>query len=133
MIQEKPQTSRAEVRATRFPSPSTRNRRYTAIAMLRFEWDPAKARTNERKHGVSFEDAIHVFDDPHALFELDRADESGELRWHAIGLIAEVMVVLVAHTVREEAEDEIVRLISARRATPQERKRYEETRAQDVS
>ena len=100
--------------------------------MLRFEWDPAKARTNERKHGVSFEDAIHVFDDHHALFELDRADEFGELRWHAIGLIAEVMVVLVAHTVREDAEDEIVRLISARRATPQERKRYEETRAQDV-
>ena len=100
--------------------------------MLRFEWDPAKARTNQRKHGISFEDAMHVFDDPHALFELDRADEFGELRWHAIGLIGEVAVVLVAHTMREEAEDEIVRLISARRATRQERKRYEETRAQDV-
>ena len=105
---------------------------YTAIAMLRFEWDPAKSRTNQRKHGVSFEDAIHVFDDPHALFELDRTNESGESRWHAIGRIAEVVVVLVAHTIREEAEDETVRLISARRATRQERKRYEETRAHDV-
>ena len=94
--------------------------------------DPAKARTNERKHRVSFEDAIYVFDDPHALFELDRTDEFGESRWHAIGRIAEVMVVLVAHTIREEAGDEIVRVISARRATRQERKRYEETRAQDV-
>jgi hypothetical protein len=100
--------------------------------MLRFECDRAKARTNQRKHGVSFEDAIHVFDDPHALFELDRTDEFGESRWHAIGLIAEVVVVLVAHTIREEAGDEIVRLISARRATREERKRYEETRAQDV-
>ena len=100
--------------------------------MLRFEWDPAKARSNQREHDVSLEDAIHVFDDPHALFELDRADESRELRWHAIGLIAEAVVVLVAHTIRENAEDEIVRLISARRATRQERRRYEETRAQDV-
>jgi hypothetical protein len=100
--------------------------------MLRFEWDPAKARTNQRKHGVGFEDAIHVVDDPHALFELDRTDEFGELRWHAIGLIAEVLVALVAHMIREEAGEEIVRLISARRATRQERKRYEETRAQHV-
>ena len=100
--------------------------------MLRFEWDPAKARTNQRKHGVSFEDAMHVFDAPHALFELDRADDYGESRWHAIGLIAEVVMVLVAHTIREEAEDEVVRLISARRATRQERIRYEEIRAQHV-
>jgi uncharacterized DUF497 family protein len=100
--------------------------------MLQFEWDPAKARTNERKHGITFEDAMHVFDDPHALFELDRTDEFGELRWHAIGLIGEVAVVLVAHTIREEAGDEIVRLISARRATRQERKCYEETRAHDL-
>lgn len=48
---------------------------------------------------------MHVFDDPHARFELDRADEFGELRWHAIGLIGDVAVVLVAHTIREEAEE----------------------------
>ncbi|MGA9055448.1 MAG: BrnT family toxin [Terriglobia bacterium] len=100
--------------------------------MLRFEWDPAKARTNQRKHGISFEDAMHVFDDPHALFEPDRGDEFGELRWHAVGLIEDVAVVLVAHTIREEGGDEIVRMISARQATRQERKRYEETGTQDV-
>jgi uncharacterized DUF497 family protein len=42
--------------------------------MVRFEWDPPKARTNQRKHGVTFEDAMHVFDDPYALFEQDRSD-----------------------------------------------------------
>jgi uncharacterized DUF497 family protein len=44
--------------------------------MIRFEWDPVKARTNQRKHGVAFEDAMHVFDDPYALFEQDRTDEA---------------------------------------------------------
>lgn len=41
--------------------------------MIRFEWDPVKARINQRKHGVSFEDAMLVLDDPCALFEQDRA------------------------------------------------------------
>jgi hypothetical protein len=100
--------------------------------MIRFEWDAVKARTNQRKHGVSFEDAMHVFEDPYALFEQDRADEAGELRWHAIGLVGQAAVLLVAHTVRGEGQDEIVRLISARRATRKERTRYEQTRAQDA-
>jgi len=85
-----------------------------------------------RKHGVSFEDAMHVFKDPYALFEQDRTDESGEFRWQALGLAGEAAVVLVAHTVREEGEDEILRLISARRATRKERTRYEQTRAQNA-
>jgi hypothetical protein len=98
--------------------------------MIRFEWDPAKARTNQRKHGVSFEDAMHIFDDPYALFEQDRTDEAGEPRWQALGLAGGVLLLLVARTVREEGEDDVVRLISARRATRKERKPYEETRAQ---
>jgi uncharacterized protein len=53
--------------------------------MIRFEWDPVKARTNQRKHGVTFDDAMHVFDDPCALFEQDRAVEGGEPRWQALG------------------------------------------------
>ena len=77
------------------------------MEMIRFEWDPVKARTNLRKHGVSFEDAMHVFEDPYALFEQDRTDEAGELRWQALGLAGEAAVVLVAHTVREEGEDEM--------------------------
>jgi uncharacterized DUF497 family protein len=98
--------------------------------MIRFEWDLGKARTNQRKHGVSFEDAMHVFDDPHALFEQDRIGEDGELRWQALGLAGGLVMLLVAHSIREEGE--IVRLISARRATRKERTRYEQTRTQDA-
>jgi uncharacterized DUF497 family protein len=96
--------------------------------MTLFEWDTGKARTNQQKHGVSFEDAMHVFEDPYALFEQDRG-ETGELRWQALGLVGDVTVLLVAHTVREESADEVIRLISARRATRKERNRYEQTRA----
>src|SRR5215471_11533101 len=100
--------------------------------MIRFEWDPVKARTNERKHGVSFADAMHVFEDPYARLEQDRIDEAGELRWQAIGLVGDTVALLVAHTAREEGDDEVIRLISARRATRKERHRYEQTRAQDA-
>ncbi len=75
---------------------------------------------------------MHVFEDPYALFEQDRIDETGELRWRALGLTGGIVVLLVAHTVREEGEDEVIRLISARRATREERNRYEQTRAQDA-
>jgi uncharacterized DUF497 family protein len=100
--------------------------------MIRFEWDPVKARTNQRKHGLTFDDAMHVFDDPCALFEQDRAGEEGEPRWQALGLAGGVLLLLVAHTVREEEQDEVIRIISARRATRKERNRYDETRAQDA-
>jgi len=53
--------------------------------MILFEWDEAKARSNERKHGVRFEDAMLVFADPYALVEQDRL-EGGELRWQTLGL-----------------------------------------------
>jgi uncharacterized protein len=97
--------------------------------MILFEWDPVKARTNQQKHGVSFDDAMHVFEDPYALFDHERIDEAGELRWQALGLAGGAIVLLVVHTVREEGQHEVIRLISARRATRKERKRYEETRA----
>jgi uncharacterized protein len=93
-----------------------------------------KARTNQRNHGITFEEAVNVFGDPYALFEQDRTDdETGELRWQAIGLVEGTVVLLVAFAIREEGDDEAVRLISARRATRKERNRYEQTRAQDIS
>ncbi len=65
--------------------------------MVRFEWDQAKARTNQRKHGISFEEAAHVFDDPFALFAQDRTDEeTREQRWQAIGLVEGRIVLLVS-------------------------------------
>lgn len=95
--------------------------------MVRFEWDPAKARSNARKHGVSFEIAIHLSDDPDGLVEQNRV-EDGERRWQTLGLIDGVLLLLVAHTVHEEEEHEVIRIISARRADGQERKRYEKER-----
>lgn len=94
--------------------------------MIRIEWDPVKATSNERKHEIQFEDAMHVFNDPNALFEQDRSDEGGESRWQAIGSAGGVAVLLVAHAVRGDQGSEVIRLISARRATTKERKRYEE-------
>jgi hypothetical protein len=99
--------------------------------MLRFEWDPVKARSNQRKHGVSFEDAMHVFQDPCALSEQDRI-EDGERRWQTIGLAGGVVLLLVAHLVREEGPAEIVRIISARRATRKEHIRYEQNRPKNA-
>jgi uncharacterized DUF497 family protein len=98
--------------------------------MIRFEWDLSKARSNERKHGVGFEIALHVFEDPNALVEQDRI-EGGEQRWQTLGLVGGVLLLLVAHTVRFEDEnevDEVIRIISARRADRKERQRYEKER-----
>jgi uncharacterized protein len=95
--------------------------------MVWFEWDETKARSNERKHGVRFEDAMLVFADPYALAEQDRM-EGGELRWQTLGLAGDIVLLLVAHTVRNKEEDEIIRIISARRAVRKERKRYDENR-----
>jgi len=98
--------------------------------MVRFEWDEAKAKTNERKHGVSFEDALLVFADPYALVEQDRTVD-GEVRWQTLGLVEGIVLLLVAHTVRCEQDDEIIRIISARRAVRKERKRYDENRKEE--
>jgi uncharacterized protein len=91
----------------------------------RFEWDPDKAAGNLRKHGVSFETAARVFSDPYALVEQDRF-ENGEERWQAIGIVEGVVVLLVAHTVSEQGDIEVIRIVSARRANRRERRRYEE-------
>jgi uncharacterized protein len=91
----------------------------------RFEWDPVKAASNLRKHGVSFETATRVFSDPYALVNQDRIEE-GERRWQAIGVVESSMMILVAHIVRERDETETIRILSARRADRNERRRYEE-------
>ena len=92
---------------------------------MRFVWDPAKAETNRRKHGVTFEDAVQVFRDPMHLTVQDRI-EGGEYRWQTIGQINGAAILLVAHTITEPSPEpvETIRIISARPATPRERKRY---------
>ena len=92
----------------------------------RFEWDAAKAKINVAKHHVSFETAALVFSDPFAFVEQDRI-ENGERRWKTIGLVGGYLLLLVAHTVQDgEDGTEVIRIISARRAEPKERKRYEQ-------
>lgn len=93
---------------------------------MRFEWDPGKARANRAKHGVTFEDAMWVFSDPDALVELDL--HSGEQRWRTLGAAGPMIVLLVVHTVSDGVGGEVIRLISARRATRKERHRYEQSR-----
>lgn len=94
--------------------------------MLKFEWDEAKNLANLRKHKLSFETASLVFIDPFALMRQDRFVD-GEPRWQAIGRVAEELVLVVAHTVRDDEEgNEVVRLISARKALKAERKHYED-------
>lgn len=98
--------------------------------MVQFEWDETKAKSNLRKHGIRFEYAVHAFEDPYALVERDRI-EGGEYRWQTLGLVEGVILLLVAHTVTEDEEDEIVRIVSARRATRKERARYDKNRQKE--
>ena len=86
---------------------------------MAFEFDPAKAAANLKKHGVSFADAESVLSDPLALTLQDSA--AGEQRFVAIGLGGAGELLVVVYTER----DGLFRIISARRATPRERRTYE--------
>lgn len=92
----------------------------------RFVWDSVKAESNLRKHRVSFETAARVFADPFAVVEQDRI-ENGEHRWQTLGVVDGCLLRLVAHTVLDDEDGtEVIRIISARRAEPKEKKRYEQ-------
>jgi uncharacterized protein len=92
------------------------------VADLRFEWDPRKNRTNQRKHGVSFEEARSVFLDDNALL-IDDPDHSGdEDRFVLLGLSSTLRALVVCHCYR--ARGDVIRIISARKADPSERALY---------
>lgn len=92
---------------------------------LRFVWNPIKASANLSKHGVSFELAMRVFSDPLAFSHPDRI-EGGEQRWQTLGMADGVLLLLVAHTVTDHDDGEMIRIISARMATRKERHDYEQ-------
>jgi uncharacterized DUF497 family protein len=98
---------------------------YTVFVAIRFEWDEEKNLANRRKHGLSFEQAALVFRDPKLVMYPDRLID-GEQRWHTVGYVRGVLLVLVVHTVLEEAADEVMRIISARYGGRKERRIYEE-------
>lgn len=90
-----------------------------------FEWDPAKARENLRKHKISFERASQIFLDALAISIPDEEHSEDEERWTTIGKNGGGTLLVLIHTFREiDAENFNVRLISARKATKREEKEY---------
>ncbi len=90
---------------------------------MNFEWDENKARINQEKHGVSFEEAKTVFDDTDALQIFDPDHSESEDRFIMLGMSAVLRILVVCHCYR--ADDETIRIISARKATRNECSTYE--------
>lgn len=90
--------------------------------MLRFDWDPEKAASNEKKHRVAFSEAATAFADPLSITIPDPGHSSGEARFILLGLAFRGRLVVVAHT----EESDSIRIISARPATRSERRSYEQ-------
>jgi uncharacterized DUF497 family protein len=92
------------------------------MSQIRFEWDSRKAKSNEKKHGVTFEEAQSVFFDEQALLLEDAQPRHEEERFVLLGLSASIRLLVVVHALRE---GDVIRIISARRATRKETREYE--------
>lgn len=92
------------------------------MSALRFDWDPAKAAANLRKHGVSFEEARTVFEDAEGLIMPDPDHSGDEERLVLVGLSAALRALVVIHCEREDGD--VIRIISARKADRGERATY---------
>lgn len=86
--------------------------------MIKFEWDPAKARANVKKHGVSFEEAQSIFYDECAVQFFDEDHSADEQRFLLLGMSTRANLLLVCHCEREAGQ--VIRIISARKATKRE-------------
>lgn len=90
-----------------------------------FEWDPKKAASNKKKHGINFEKATAVFKDENAISIFDEEHSDKEERWITIGLDPETKVLVVIHTYITLEQDAVkIRIISARKANKNEEKQY---------
>lgn len=89
-----------------------------------FEWDDEKEKINLQKHGLSFKDAQYVFADPFAITRDD--DSDSEHRQQIMGHIGGTLLVLAIYTTRNKQGEDSIRIISARKATAGERRKYEE-------
>ena len=93
----------------------------------RFTWDPAKARANERNHGISFDVAREVFADPnHIVAENYYFEDEGEQRHLAIGMTLDLTLVVVVFVDRSDPAVEVIHIISARKAVAYEQSIYED-------
>jgi uncharacterized DUF497 family protein len=88
---------------------------------MEFEWNPVKAARNKEKHGVSFELARFVFLDPCRIEDFDAREDYGEDRWITVGRVDSGLMLSVTYTVRRH---EVYRIISARKADANERRKY---------
>jgi uncharacterized DUF497 family protein len=91
------------------------------MADTKFEWDEAKAASNAARHGVNFEVAKLVFEDPFAIERLDDRENYDEERFNIIGMV-DGRILFVSYTIRND----VIRIISARGAEPYEKRRYHE-------
>ncbi len=89
---------------------------------LQFEWNGRKAQTNKKKHGVTFEEASTIFGDLLSITIVDSAHSIGEDRFITIGRSINDKLIVVVHT----DCDDIIRIISARKATRNEKRHYEQ-------
>ncbi|MEY4617589.1 MAG: hypothetical protein RJB66_2549 [Pseudomonadota bacterium] len=91
--------------------------------MLKFEWDPVKAKSNRKKHGVTFAEASSCFYDPMHILINDPDSAADEDRLILIGASSKSQILVVVHV---DISGDTIRIISARKATKAERKQYEE-------
>ena len=89
---------------------------------VRFEWDAVKNRANVKKHGISFNEAITVFDDPNAMYKPDPDHSQYEERFIVFGYSVKMRILVVCHCYYER--DSVIRIISARKATKNETDQY---------
>lgn len=89
---------------------------------ITFSWDERKKRENQRKHGVTFEEAATAFSDENARLKHDPEHSQKEDRHILLGFSSKLRLIVISHTYRQDERE--IRIISARRATPNERKQY---------
>ena len=92
-----------------------------------FDWDPNKAKSNRKKHGISFEQASAIFLDPRMIAVFDSEHSEHEDRWATIGIDRNAILLVVVHTFQQlDTSCCRIRIISARKATRKESKQYQE-------
>ena len=92
---------------------------------MKYEWNEEKNKLNQQKHGISFEEAKEVFDDALQISKLDKRYSYFEERWVTVGRTSKYKVLVVANLFFTNDGEEIIRIISARKANKQERTSYE--------
>lgn len=92
---------------------------------MKFEWNPKKEAINIQKHGITFGQASSVFTDPYALNKYDEEHSADEDRWLLLGKSINEVILVVVHTFKDQNDIELVRIISARKATKNESEAYQ--------